>query len=253
MPQSAGHALTWDHMNYLERYLNGEFQMVWDELQALGPAVRQEPYYSVAREVAVETMRRVRRNCEIIVSRLRSTGYVFGTYPDGSTGYYTQGPLVPPSKEALADLAELEERIGPLPLSLVAFWQEVGTVDLVGMHLSWPGGLDPLVVNEPAGAISDLDDWEYLLDEGDADVPERFEAGLAPDDLHKDNISGGNPYSVALPDPSADFVLLYERHELLFVPYLRMAILRWGGFPGLDTHEVKLEALDGLVAGLEPF
>jgi hypothetical protein len=56
-----------------------------------------------------------------------------------------------------------------------------------------------------------------------------------------------------LPDPSADFVLLYERHELLFVPYLRMAILRWGGFPGLDGQSLQFAALADLVAELEPF
>ena len=56
-----------------------------------------------------------------------------------------------------------------------------------------------------------------------------------------------------MPDLSADFMLLYERHSLLFVPYLRMAILRWGGFPGLDMQEVSFRALDDLVAELEPF
>jgi hypothetical protein len=240
-------------MNYLERYRSGEYEQVWNELQALGPAVRQEPHYSQACEVAAETMRRVRRNCELIVSRLQALGYVFGTYPDGSTGYYTQGPLVPPSEKMLADLAELEERVGPLPISLAAFWREVGTVDWVGRRPGWPDGLDPLVVYEPEGAISDLDNWECLLEEGDVDDSDQFAAGIAPDDLHKDNTSGGDPYSVALPDPSADFVLLYERHRLLFVPYLRMAILRWGGFPGLDSQAEPLEAVRELVAGLEPF
>ena len=240
-------------MNFLERYLSGEYVPVWDELQALGPAVRLEPHYSQAREVVAETMRRVRRNCERLVPRLRALGYVFGTYPDGTGGYYTQGPLVPPSEKTLADLAELKERAGPLPLSLAAFWQEVGTVDWVGRHPSWPDGLDPLVVYEPEGAISDLDNWEELLEEGEVDASEPFTAGLAPDDLHKDNISGGDPYSVALPDPSADFVLLYERHGLLFVPYLRLALLRWGGLPGLDGRDERFEPLGGLVAGLEPF
>jgi hypothetical protein len=240
-------------MNYLERYLNGQYEQVWSELQALGPAVRQEPHYSLAREVAAETMRRVRRNCERIVSRLHSAGYIFGTFPDGSTGYYTNGPLVAPSKATRADLAELEERVGPLPISLVAFWQEVGTVDLVGMHPLWPDGLDPLVVYEPEGAISDLDNWELLVEEGEEHGSGQFDASLAPDDLHKDNTSGGDPYSVALPDPSADFVLLNERHGQHFVPYLRLAILRWGGFPGLDGRTERFEPLGDLVAGLEPF
>jgi hypothetical protein len=47
-------------MNYLERYQNGEYEQVWKELQDLGEAVREEPTYSQAKEVAAETMRRVR-------------------------------------------------------------------------------------------------------------------------------------------------------------------------------------------------
>ena len=235
-------------MNYLERYINGEYEHVWSELQGLGPAVRKEPHCSLAREVAAETMRRVARNCEMIVSRLRALGYVFGVYPDGSRGYYTRGPLVPPSGETCADCASLEEQVGPLPISLVAFWQEVGSVDLVGMRSSWPGLLDPLVVYPPEAALSDLNTGE-----DETNTSGQIEASLAPDDLHKDNISGGSPYSAALPNPSADFVLLNERHGLLFVPYLRLAILRWGGLPGLDGKASRFEPLDVLVAGLEPF
>jgi len=240
-------------MNYLERYRNGEYERVWGELQSLGPAVREEPHYSAARKVATETMRRVRRNCKLIIYRLRDLGYAFGAYPDGSTGYYTQGPLVPPSEAQCGALAKLEDRVGPIPISLFAFWREVGSVDLVGRRFSWSSRLDPLVVYKPEVAIFDLDDWEIDLEEGVGKDLWRFKAGLAPDELHKDNVSGGAPYSVALPDTSADFMLLNERHNLLFVPYLRMAILRWGGFPGLDTHTAPIEALGDLVAGLEPF
>jgi len=55
-----------------------------------------------------------------------------------------------------ADCAELEAEAGSLPLSLVAFWQEVSAVDLVGMHSAWPEGLAPLVVDPPEGALSFL-------------------------------------------------------------------------------------------------
>ena len=237
-------------MDYLERYRKGEHERVLSELQALGPAVRQEPHYSLAREVAAETMRRVRRNCELIVARLGSLGYVFGTYPDGSEGYYTEGPLVPPSDATRADLSSLEEQVGPLPLSLTAFWEEVGSVDLVGMHPSWGENLDPLVVYPPEAALSDFE-----MEGGEEEIAAagQFVAALAPDELHKDNVSGGAPYGVALPDASADFLLQDERHGLLFVPYLRLAILRWGGLPGLDRRATRFESLADLIAGLEPF
>jgi hypothetical protein len=240
-------------MNYLDRYLWGEHEQVWTDLQALGPAVREEPIVSLAREVADETMRRVRRNREVIVSRLDALGYAFGVYPDGSHGYYTQGPLISASDQTRADYVRLEKRTGPLPLSLTAFWHEVGSVDLVGMHGSWPELLDALVVYPPETAIYDLDDWEANLRDGCLGPSDLFEAGLAPDCKHKDNISGGPPYGVVLPDASCDFVLQNEHHHLLFVPYLRLAILRWGGLPGLEGVPEAFAPLTALIAGLEPF
>src|SRR5258706_569195 len=233
-------------MNYLERYHNGEYAQVWNDLQSLGSGVQQEPYATQAQAVATETMRRVRRNCERLISRLHTLGYVFGTFPDGSRRSYTVDPLTVPSDSMHADCAELESEAGPLPLSLVTFWQEVGAVDLVGMHPAWPDGLDPLVVDPPEGALS------FLFDEEEDASLGRF-AGLAPDDLHKDNTSGGDPYGVRLPNPAADFLFVYERHNVFFVPYLRLAILQWGGFPGLDGRGIRFEPLGDLVAGLEPF
>ncbi|HJR79803.1 MAG TPA: hypothetical protein VJ821_07010 [Anaerolineales bacterium] len=229
-------------MNYLERYQNGEYEQVWEELQSLGGSIRSEPYHTQARQVATETMRRVRRNCERIISRLQRLGYIFGTFPDGTRRSYSVDPLTPPSNEMQADLEELESEAGPLPLSLIAFWEEVGAIDLVGMHPSWTDGLDPLVVDPPEGALS------FLYEEGDGVF-----VGLAPDDLHKDNTSGGDPYGLQLPNPGADFLFLYERHNLFFVPYLRLAILRWGGFPGLEGREIHFEPLNYLTAELESF
>ena len=76
---------------------------------------------------------------------------------------------------------------------------------------------------------------------------------ISPDNLHKDNTGGGEPYGLQLPNPSADFVLMYERHNMLFVPYLRLAILHWGGFPGLEGRGIPFEPLEKLVAELELF
>jgi len=233
-------------MDYLERYRSGEHEAVWNDLQALGAAVRQPPHLEQAQAVAAETMRRVRRNCEKIIARLRALGFDFKRYPDGSRRSFAPGPLTPPSAAMRADQAELEAQAGPLPLSLAAFWQEVGAVDLVGRGRGWPDGLDPLVVDPPEGALS------FLFDEEAGEAGQMF-AALAPDDLHKDNVSGGDPYGLHLPNPAADFLFLYERHDLLFVPYLRLALLRWGGFPGLDGRAEPFAPLAGLVEGLEAF
>jgi hypothetical protein len=237
-------------MNYLERYLNGDHEQAWNDLLSLHSAVRRQPYADQAQAVATETMRRVRRNCERIVNRLQSAGYIFGIYPDGSGGYTSDEPLSSSSYQPQTDIARLEDQVGPVPLSLLAFWREVGAVDLVGMHPDWPSLLDPLVVYAPEAALVDLESWD---DDEEDPSSEAFEAGLAPDNLHKDNISGGEPYSVRLPDPSADFLLRYEQHGLYFVPYLRLAILRWGGLPGLEQSHQPFPLLSDLIAGLEPF
>ncbi len=65
-------------MSYLERYTSGEYESVWEELQALGSAVRQGPLHSDAIAVARETMRRVRQTIEILIQRLIRIGFVFG-------------------------------------------------------------------------------------------------------------------------------------------------------------------------------
>lgn len=235
-------------MDYLQRYKQGECEPVWAELTALGDRVREPEVFEQARQVAEETMRRVRRNLEKLVARLRAMDYQFGVYPDGSTGYYTSGPLVQPAPDFRSNMQALEQAVGPLPLSLVAFWEQVGSVDFVGMLRSWPSGLDPLVVNGPEGAVWVLDEIEEHID------PQgRLEADLAPDALHKDNTSGGSPYAVLLPEPGADFILRNEGHDMYFVPYLRFAMLRYGGFPGLDGGSAEFNALPTLLDDLEPF
>jgi hypothetical protein len=234
-------------MNYLERYLDGEYQQVWDELVSLGAGVCQGPHYNQAWAVAEETMRRVQDNCSELISRLKTMEYKFGVYPDGSYGYYSAGSMVAPTTETYDTVDALKDIVGPLPLSLEAFWQIVGSVDFVGKKEGWPIGLDPLVVEPPEGALDWIEGGEFDPEE------EQVEAALAPDDLHKDNISGGNPYSVLLPDPSADFIFQYEFHHMYFVPYLRMSILQWGGFPGLEAQEPPFEPLADLIDGLKPF
>jgi hypothetical protein len=234
-------------VDFPARYKNGELEAVWNELESLGPTVRDEEFFHQARQVANETMARVRRNCETIISRLEKMGYVFDRYPDGSRRPFRTKPIDPPTDDMRAHLLELEALAGPIPISLDSFWNIVGAVDLVGMRPGWPNGLDPLVVDPPIGALSSI--YNTAEDDGGSS---HF-ADLAPDDLHKDNISGGDPYGVDLPNPSADFVFRNEIHSLRFVPYLRMAILKWGGFPGLDREAVQFDPLPELIHGLEPF
>ena len=85
------------------------------------------------------------------------------------------------------------------------------------------------------------------------DEDEAGEITIAPDDLHKENVSGGDAYTIAVPDRRADVIVLNERHDLLFVDYLRLCC-RLGGFPGYDGVDRDVPAeLDRLRAGLLEF
>ena len=55
-----------------------------------------------------------------------------------------------------------------------------------------------------------------------------------------------------MPDLRADGELLNERHELLFVEYLRLCF-RFGGFPGFDGADERPAVIDSLSADLQPF
>lgn len=102
------------------RYHAGEFVRVWGDLIALGAAVRSPRYREDAYAVALETMRRVRHNVEILHRRLLHLGYRFR---------YPQETIAPPAADAAAVLADIEGMIGDLPLSLRAFYEVVGAVD----------------------------------------------------------------------------------------------------------------------------
>jgi hypothetical protein len=87
-------------------------------------------------------------------------------------------------------------------------------------------------VYPPSVAIFELD--EFL---GDREERTRCEfpylVPIAPDDVHKDNVSGGMWYNLSVPAIADDPPLNDERHRTTFVSYLELAV-RWGGFPGLD-------------------
>jgi hypothetical protein len=153
-------------------------------------------------------------------------------------------------KPASADkkVVQAMERItgAPLPPTLLAFWEVVGGIDfvwsyddgdapsLLGVDLPMEE-LDPLSVSSARALAYQLDEWaDQHADESDRAKP--FEVELAPDALHKGNISGGAPYGISLPFRGADPVFQYEPHALPFTDYLRLCF-RYGGFPGLEKHE----------------
>jgi hypothetical protein len=156
---------------------------------------------------------------------------------------------VPPTRQTQKHLARLEKIVGMLPLSLRVFYEVVGAVDWMGRHPQLAPDKcsicpDPLVVFPLEEAIEECQ--ERMEDEGEAFI------AIAPDDLHKADISGGAPYEIAVPDLCADAELLNEHHRLLFVDYLRLCF-RFGGFPGYEGYDrgvpPEIESLrEGLLA-----
>ena len=235
--------------SFLKRYKAGEHSQVWAELLALGDSVREEPMFSEASDVAFETMLRVRANVEVLIDRLPSLGYRFGIYPDGSATPYYDGPLVAPPPDIKSKIAKVETLVGgPIPFSLSIFWQVVGSVDFIGYHHSWPEYSDPLVVYPIEAVDSEYDDWRDACEEDGLEQVGPFAIPIAPDVYHKDNVSGGSPYSIVVPHRAIDARLEDEVHETTFVDYLRIAF-GCGGFPGLRS--LPKEAKD-LTKGLIP-
>ena len=269
-------------VSFLERYEHGEHTAVWDDLRALGGQIRQPPLYADAWAVAQVTMRRVRHNLEQLLPRLHRLRYAFGAgffedmTPDEEAAAQRQAPvLAPPGPETSAQLAELEGLVGPLPLSLRAFYEVVGSVNLVGRFPSGTFGaaerdrqrqravrpslqvpfnpafdyeLDPLFVYSLEMSLVLFRDWQDRRARyGRAILP--YPLPIGPDCFFKSSVSGGGEYRIEVPCAAADAPLLLEWHHTTFVDYLRIA-LRWGGFPGLARHQrpalpPELEALRG--------
>jgi hypothetical protein len=179
---------------------------------------------------------RARQNIELIVERLSTAGFRFHTNDDAQTPVT---PYIPPTAAAAEHAAWLESRLGPVPMTLLSWVRLVGDVWLVGTHPQWAesAAADPLVIDAegsryPGEPIRDyfeesVEGWkEWSRREPAADP---FVLPLAPDRLHKQNVSGGAPFGVVVPDACADGLFAADTTQP-FVSYLNW-VFRNGGFP----------------------
>lgn len=222
--------------SWLARYRAGQRKQVWHELHQLGSAVREPELMEEVQLVCDEMARRARQNIEVIVERLTQDGFRFHSNDDAET---PETPHIPPTAAAEEHARWLQERFGMVPLTLLSWVRLVGDVWLVGTHPDWPSSAaaDPLVIqvegsHYPGASIRDHFEsewrrWQELIDED----PEYglFQLALAPDRLHKDNVSGGGPYGVVVPDACADGLFVTET-TMPFVDYLNL-VFAHGGFP----------------------
>jgi hypothetical protein len=195
-----------------------------------------------------------------------------------------------PSPTVADEIAEIEEWAGgPLPLSLRAWCEIVGSVSLVGTHpaLSFEAErqtpmmfINPDFHRDAAGEVAKLraagvkattvletpprppfaDPLEIAcsLDQQepyDMDEDEGFGRRLilGRDDELKAGISGlRDLYGIEVPSSGAD-ALFEDWHKTSFVNYLRIAF-QWGGFPGWERYSQRPEKeIAHLREGLLPF
>ncbi len=141
-----------------------------------------------------------------------------------------------------------------------AAYEIVGSVTLVGSHDDPPEGLcdppgevysDPLEIAPVEYALVEMEDWKAERAQQGSEEVGPFEILISADDYHKADVSGGPPYRVPLSRPSMDARLNAERHDVLFVEYLRLSFA-WGGFPGFDRAEAQppMAILERLRRGL---
>jgi hypothetical protein len=218
----------------ITRYRAGDRDAVWQELRALGAGARSPERVADAHAVCDEMAKRARQNVEVIVDRLRAQGFVFHANDAART------PVTPPRPAGKAgrrgaDLARGTLRRDPHDARLVDASRR--DVWLVGTHPDWPesSAADPLVI-EVEGSRHDApiegafaEDVEAHEERTAAGATAPFELAVSPDRLHKDDVSGGPPYGIVLPDPCADGTFVAET-TMPFVSYLNWVFSR-GGFP----------------------
>jgi hypothetical protein len=237
------------------RYRHGQFEEVWREIR-MHSHISGE-FFEEVMEVAKETMQRVARNADLIAEKLKSRGW------EALIGRLRTSPTA----DVTNTIKRFESITGsPVPPTLQGFWLVVGGIDWVwnyesknpipdvGVELPMDE-MDPLCIHAAKDIEYLFAEWEEQRIELDSDLIDPYRLDLAPDYLHKANISGGAPYGIELPYFGADPLFANERHKLPLLDYLRLSF-RWAGFPGLDEHADRQDVRNFVAQfgrGLEPF
>jgi hypothetical protein len=243
--------------NLFSRYHDGQRDQVWQELRQLGSRVRESSVFEEAQLVCNEMARRARENIEMIVVRLSEAGYRFHSNDDQQS---PETPFVPATAGAADQADWLLERFVAVPMTLLSWVRLVGDVWLVGTHPKWrtSASADPLVVEAegsryPGSSIrtyfeGELQNWHEWRSKDSA--AGSFVLPLAPDRLHKENVSGGPPYGIVLPDGCVDGLFVAET-TMPFVSYLNW-VFQNGGFPWPTASDEEWRVKHALAKDLLP-
>jgi hypothetical protein len=221
---------------WLQRYTSGQYEQVWEEMLLLGERIRDEPFFSAAKEVVVETMTRVRHNAQLLYKKLIDIDYSFGDDMDEPEDFE---PFVAPAPDVEEQLDKHEAKIGRLPMSVRYFSMIVGTVRFAGRSPKINCELsDPLWFDLLGSLWHEFDAWESEWYEG----CEPLWASISPNDQGKAGEYDEPQYAIVLPDASVDCQVKEERHETTFVNMLRICF-KWGGFPGFQLEHAEPPAI----------
>jgi hypothetical protein len=240
-------------MTFYDRYINGESEAVYEEIRKLGADAFLPSHFADIEKVLDETFRRVAFNLDIIYKELLQINYLFKT----DFKYNFERPLIKPLANTDKLLMELENAVKPfgyIPQSLKTFYKIVGACNFVWDYETnedffWPCA-DPIQIASLDSVVSEVSDKDYLVG-----LKQYFEDDgfivlqLSADYLHKDNISGGLPYSLKITsEPSIDANLLYEEHGTTFIDYLRICFdncgfsrMNYEGNPDFQTFYDKVK------------
>jgi hypothetical protein len=230
-----------------ERFRSGDCKRVWQELNQLGEKGFAPAYFEDVQAVVNETMLRTRYNLDLLYKVLQDNGYQF-EHPE-------EARLLPAynTDHLLNRLKTAVSPVGHLPLSICEFYKTVGSVDF-----TWSWELEAYFpfnqLYTDAIVVFKLQDATELVEEQIADWSEENEyrltveeetegLWLAPDHYHKDNVSGGSGYNLALTQtPSIDAAFPVDNemgYQTTFVEYLRLCF-KWAGFPGFAGSGIDL-------------
>ncbi|MFI5137438.1 MAG: hypothetical protein ACHQIM_06395 [Sphingobacteriales bacterium] len=233
-------------MRFYDRYINGEDgRSVYADIYNLKQEAFSDEHFWDIQNVLTETFTRVAFNLEIIFSELKNINYVFKT----EFRFNFERPLLRPLPDTDELLVKLDDAIsdfGQIPLSLKLFYKIVGSCNFAWDYDNQPEMFweyaDPIQITSLDDLVSYVsdDDWKEYLSEALTDnYTPHPNIELAADYYHKDNVSGGPPYSIQITkEPSIDSLFLNEPNKTTFINYLRVCMENCG-FSRITEPEYK--------------
>lgn len=231
-------------MTLYNRYINGQTKEVYREIYAMGANAFLPENLQEIEKVLTETFQRVAYNLDIIYTELKAINYLFKIEP----AYNFERPLHKPLPDTDILLLQLDKAVQPfgfVPLSMKFFYKIVGGVNFVWDYetnedFMW-NMADPIQIASLDAVVEAVNDeyWQEDIQQYVAD--ENFGKAfidLAADDLHKDNVSGGQAYAIEITKkPSIDSSFMNEPNDTSFINYLRICF-EYCGFPGITRPEM---------------